>query len=71
MDGFARAVVDLSESDDPAAVGTRKRGGLRDCYSYGVTKSHRLLCAVDRAKRVVLLPGLGYYKGAFGRDNRS
>lgn len=71
MNSFESAVTNLAESDNPAFVGSRKRGCLRDCYSYRITRSHRLIYAVDYEKRTVYLLDLDDHKGIFGRDNRS
>jgi len=68
--GYKTAVEDLAASEDPTALGERKHGRLKYCYSYDVTKSHRLLYRVISESRTIQLIDLDDHKNLFGRDNR-
>lgn len=70
-DGYARAVADLAECDDPSAVGRRKSGRLGACYSYTITRSYRLLYTLDRRGGKIRIIDIGDHRGIFGRDNRA
>lgn len=71
MKMYFRALSALSESDDPAAVGSRKRGRLGSCYSCTITKSHRMIYAVDYGTRTIHVLGLGDHKEVYGRDGKA
>lgn len=62
------AVTDLAQSADPTRVGRRKRGSLRQLYSYDLTKSFRLLYSVDRRGMEIHLVDLDDHKNLYGRD---
>lgn len=70
LKGYLNALGDLGESNDPASLGTRKHGRLKFCYSYNVTKSHRIIHRVLRDERVIQIMDLGDHKDVFWRDNR-
>lgn len=69
--GYANALRDLAGSDDPSAAGVRKRGRLRHCYSYNVTKSHRVIYMVRWKERVIQIIDVDDHKNVFWRDNRA
>ncbi|MEM2140214.1 MAG: type II toxin-antitoxin system RelE/ParE family toxin [Nitrososphaera sp.] len=65
---FARAISELAESKDPAALGTFKRGSGLRCYAYNVTGSFRLLYTIDRKNRTIILHAAGDHKQVYGKD---
>ncbi|MGI0082067.1 MAG: hypothetical protein ACREAG_02005 [Nitrosopumilaceae archaeon] len=71
IDGYRRAILDLTEAKDPRTLGERKHGRYKYCYAYGITKSHRLVYRVFYDQNVVQLIDLDDHKVLFGRDDRS
>jgi len=70
IEGFKRIVMDLSESDDPRAMGELKHGRLRYCYAIHITKSHSLLYRVFSDGKIIQIIDLDDHKNLYGRDNR-
>ena len=70
IDGYKRAVIDLSSTTDPRGLGERKHGRYKYCYSYVITKSHRLIYRVLYDQKIIQLIDLDDHKVLFGRDNK-
>ena len=70
IDGYKRAVTDLSSATDPRSLGERKHGRYKYCYSYIVTKSHRLIYRILYEQKIIQLIDLDDHKVLFGRDNK-
>jgi len=55
---ISTAIESLRNSENPESLGEKKKGKLRECYAYELTKSSRLLYQVERREekiRIVLL----------------
>jgi addiction module RelE/StbE family toxin len=55
---ISTAIESLRNSENPEPLGEKKKGKLRECYAYELTKSSRLLYQVERREekiRIVLL----------------
>jgi mRNA-degrading endonuclease RelE of RelBE toxin-antitoxin system len=67
-ESFAKAITELEQSEDPAALGTFKRLSDLRCYAYNVTGSFRLLYSIDRENNIIILHSAGDHKEVYGKD---
>jgi len=68
---YKQAIQDLANSQDPTQIGERKHGRYKYCFSYNITKSHRLLYRVFVKENTIQLIDLDDHKNLFGRDDRA
>lgn len=62
------AISDLANSDNPASLGSRKRGSFSDAYSYDIGKSVRIIYRVNFNNKVIVLVAVGSHKEVYGKD---
>ena len=68
---YKQAIQDLANSQDPIQIGERKHGRYKYCFSYNITKSHRLLYRVFVKENTIQLIDLDDHKNLFGRNNKA
>jgi Txe/YoeB family toxin of Txe-Axe toxin-antitoxin module len=51
IDKLRNAIVEISSSENPEGFGEKKKGDLKEYYSYRLTRGHRVLYTVERKKR--------------------
>lgn len=63
-----RAIEQLEKADNPAQLGTRKRGSYSDAYSYEIGKSIRLIYRVNFDSMTLEFVAIGTHKEVYGSD---
>lgn len=71
INGYYRALEELSVAPDPTKIGERKHGIYRNCHAIHITKNHSLLYRYFHEQDLLHLIDMDDHKNLYGRDNKS
>ncbi len=60
--------MELENATDPAKLGVRKQGILKDYYSYEVGRRFRIFYKLDYEHKIIEFISLGDHKQVYGKD---
>ncbi len=65
---YRKAILELSNSDDPGKIGRPKKGPWSGYHVYGLGRSHRLIYKVLYKEKIVMIVAVGDHKQVYGKD---